>query len=163
MKKIWLAVLLPLLLTIKPANAVDYVLPDLDDRPQAMDQYLGKWVVVNYWASWCGTCQKELPDLTAFYQVNRHRNIMVIGINFEEIDASRLRQAVTELAIPFPVLRSIPVRNTPLGPVPALPTTYIINPDGKVIAGEVGIVSRQHLEDYINQQNASGDWLAQKP
>ncbi len=44
------------------------------------------------------------------------------------------------------------MRKTPLGPVPALPTTYIVNPAGKVVAGEVGLVTRQNLEDYITSQ-----------
>lgn len=52
------------------------------------------------------------------------------------------------------MLRSEPVPVTPLGKVPALPTTYIIDPDGKVVAGEVGLVSRQNLEDYIARKRA---------
>jgi hypothetical protein len=61
---------------------------------------------------------------------------------------------VAAQSIPYPVLRSEPAPSTPLGPVPALPTTYIINPDGKVVAGEVGLVTRQNLEDYIAGKQA---------
>lgn len=134
------------------AHATGYTLPDLDGRLQSLDQYRGKWVVVNYWATWCGTCRKELPDLIALHEKHRNGNIVVVGINFEEIDRQKLNDFVTAQAIPYPVLRSEPVRKTPLGPVPALPTTYIIDPTGKTVAGEIGFVTRQNLEDYIAEQ-----------
>lgn len=63
-----------------------------------------------------------------------------------------LQDFVAAQNISYPVLRSDPVRVTPIGPVPALPTTYIIDPGGKPVAGEVGIVTRQDLEDYIAGQ-----------
>jgi hypothetical protein len=76
----------------------------------------------------------------------------VVGINFEEIGLRELKKFVAEQQIPYPVLRSEPVRRTPLGPVPALPTTYIIDPTGKTVAGEVGLVTQQNLEEYIAAQ-----------
>lgn len=135
-----------------PAHAIDYALPDLDGRLQALAQYRGKWVIVNYWATWCGTCRKELPDLAALHRDHRDGDIVVVGINFEDIDNQALQDFVAAQAIPYRVLRSKPVRSTPLGPVPALPTTYIIDPSGKPVAGEVGLVTRQDLEDYIAAQ-----------
>jgi len=152
----WLARLFPALLfgICLQVHAGGYALPDIDGRMQSLDQYRGKWVIVNYWATWCGTCRKELPDLAALHQKHRDRDIVVIGINFEDIGLRELKQFVAEQQIPYPVLRSKPVRNTPLGPVPALPTTYIIDPTGKPVAGEVGIVSQQHIEDYIASQRS---------
>ena len=135
-------------------NAVEYQLPDTEGQMQSLDQYQGKWVIVNYWATWCGTCMKELPDLIAMHENNKDRDIVVVGVNFESIGNEQLKAFVTEQSIPYPVLRSEPVRVTALGKVPALPTTYIIDPDGKVVAGEVGLVSRQDLEDYIAGKKA---------
>ena len=126
-----------------------YELPDTDGNMQSFDQYKGKWVVVNFWATWCGSCKKELPDLIAFHNRNKDSNIVVIGINYEDIDQQALKQAVSDLKIPYTVLVTKPVGTTPLGPVPALPTTYIINPQGKVIAGEIGIVPSEALEEFI--------------
>jgi len=134
------------------AHAVDYTLPDLDGRLQSLDQYRGKWVIVNVWATWCGTCRKELPDLVSLHEKHRDGDIVVVGINFEEIGRQELKDFVAAQNIPYPVLRTVPVRKTPLGPVPALPTTYIVNPAGKVVAGEIGLVTQQNLEDYIASQ-----------
>jgi thiol-disulfide isomerase/thioredoxin len=135
-----------------PTHAIEYNLPDLEGHMQSLDQYCGKWVVVNYWATWCGTCRKELPDLIALHEKHRNDDIVVIGVNFEAIGPRELKDFVARQNIPYPVLRSKPVRRTPLGPVPALPATYIIDPSGKPVAGEVGLVTRQNIEDYIAAQ-----------
>ena len=155
MDKTWQITLATLLLLIATqARAVDYELPDVDGQMQSLDQYQGKWVIVNYWATWCGTCLKELPDLISMHEGNKDKDIVVVGVNFESIGNDQLKAFVTEQSIPYPVLRSEPVRITALGEVPALPTTYIIDPVGKVVAGEVGLVSRQNLEDYIAGKKA---------
>ena len=134
------------------ARAVDYELPDVHGNMQSLDQYKGKWLIVNYWATWCGTCMKELPELAAFHENNKDNNAVVVGINFEFIKQIDLKGFVNDKAIPYAVLSTKPVEETPLGKVPALPTTYIINPQGKVVAGEVGIVTRENLEAYIAQK-----------
>lgn len=155
MNSIWQVILATLLLMIATqAKAVDYELPDVDGQMQTLDQYQGKWVIVNYWATWCGTCMKELPDLVSMHENNKDKDIVVVGVNFESIGNEQLKAFVAEQSIPYPVLRSEPVPVTALGKVPALPTTYIIDPEGKVVAGEVGLVSRQNLEDYIAGKKA---------
>ena len=136
------------------ARAVDYELPDTNGQIQSLDQYKGKWLIVNYWATWCGTCMKELPDLVDMHEGNKDKDIVVVGVNFESIGNEQLKSFVEKKSIPYPVLRSEPIPVTALGKVPALPTTYIIDPDGKVVAGEVGLVSRQNLEDYIAGKKA---------
>ena len=155
MNRNWFVLLVPLLLlTASQVSAVDYELPDVDGQMQSLDQYQGKWVIVNYWATWCGTCLKELPDLISLHENNKYKDIVVVGVNFEAIDNDQLKAFVAEQSIPYPVLRSEPVPVTALGKVPALPTTYIIDPGGKVVAGEVGLVTQQNLEDYIAGKKA---------
>ena len=155
MNRNWFVLLIPLLLlTASQVRAVDYELPDVNGQMQSLDQYQGKWVIVNYWATWCGTCMKELPDLVDMHESNKDKDIVVVGVNFESIGNEQLKSFVEKLSIPYPVLRSEPVPVTALGKVPALPTTYIIDPDGNVVAGEVGLVSRQDLEDYIAGKKA---------
>ena len=154
MGKLFFSVLffgLLVLVVATEARAVDYELPDTDGQMQSLDQYKGKWLIVNYWATWCRTCMKELPELIDFH-TNNDLNAVVVGINFEEIEAKELKAFLDTKTIPYAVLSTVPVRKTPLGPVPALPTTYIIDPEGKVVAGEVGIVTREGLESYISQK-----------
>lgn len=162
--KIILASFLSVLLLVLAQNvrAVDYTLPDMDGNMQSLDQYKGKWLIVNYWATWCGTCMVELPDLIALHEDHKQGDIAVIGINFESISLKNLKAFVTEQSIPYPILHTEPVRKTPLGPVPALPTTYIIDPAGKVVAAEVGIVTQKNLEMYIDEKKASAEYAKTK-
>lgn len=134
------------------ARAVDYELPDINGQIQSMDQYKGKWIIVNYWATWCSTCMKEMPELISFHENNKNNDVVVVGISFESIERKNLKEFVDSKTIPYAILTTEPVKNTPLGPVPALPTTYIINPEGKVVAGEIGIVTQENLETYIAQK-----------
>ncbi|MCW9013667.1 MAG: TlpA family protein disulfide reductase [Gammaproteobacteria bacterium] len=147
-----------LVLINSQALAVDYQLPDLQGETQSLAQYRGKWVIVNYWASWCGSCVKELPELAALHSKHKNSNIVVVGINYEDINIDRLKKIVSAYNIPYPVWRSKEVPVTPLGPVPALPTTYIIDPEGKVVAGQVGVMTQQNLEDYIARQKTLDEY-----
>lgn len=140
------------LLVVTKAGAVNYKLLDVEGKTQSLDQYKGKWLVVNYWATWCGTCMKELPELISFYENNKENDIEVVGINYENIDKERLKIFLLDNTIPYQILSSEPIKKTPLGPVPALPTTYIIDPQGEVVAGTVGIVTREDLENYIKHK-----------
>jgi thiol-disulfide isomerase/thioredoxin len=142
-----------MLVTVAQSNAVEYELPDANGQLQSLDQYKGKWVIVNYWATWCGTCMKELPELIDFHE-NNELDAIVVGINFESIENNELKEFIDSKIIPYPILKTRPIRKTPLGPVPALPTTYIIDPQGNVVAGETGIVTRENLEAYIVQKNS---------
>ena len=140
-----------IIVVVKEARAIEYELPDTNGQIQSLDQYNGKWVIVNYWATWCGTCMLELPELIDFHK-NNDVDAVVVGVNFESIKRKDLKAFVSEKSIPYTVLNTEPVQATPLGKVPALPTTYIIDPQGNVVAGEVGIVTRENLEDYITQK-----------
>ena len=156
--KVVLAVFILLVISSMKARAIEYNLPDLHGEIQSLDQYQGKWVVVNYWATWCGSCIKELPDLAELHEENKDSNIVVVGINYESINNDRLKGFVDAYEIPYPIWRSEEVSVTPLGNVPALPTTYIIDPEGKVIAGEVGVMSKQVLRDFIVKKMKQGKY-----
>ena len=79
---------------------------------------------------------------------------MVLGVDFEDISKEQLADFVEGQMITYPILRSEPLAITPLGPVPGLPTTYIIAPDGSPVARQVGPVTGEQLDDYINAKKA---------
>ena len=68
------------------------------------------------------------------------------------VEKEKLKEFIASQSIPYTILNSEPVPKTPLGPVPALPTTYIIDPEGRVIAGEIGLVPSEALEDFITKK-----------
>jgi thiol-disulfide isomerase/thioredoxin len=139
------------------AEPVDYSLPDLNGKNHSLADYRGKWVIVNYWATWCPPCQEEIPDLVEFHDRHKDDDAVVIGINFEDISEEQLTTFVDSFLISYPILRSEPLAVTPLGPVEGLPTTYIIAPDGSPVARQVGPVTGKQLDDYIaRKKKAAG-------
>ncbi|MGB5259470.1 MAG: TlpA disulfide reductase family protein [Gammaproteobacteria bacterium] len=134
-------------------DTVDFTLPDLSGKPVSLSDFRGKWVVVNFWATWCPPCLEEIPDLVDLHDNNRDK-LVVLGIDHEEVNDEYLKEFVESHLISYPILRMEPVPVTPLGPVLGLPTTYIISPQGEAIARQEGPVTREAIEQYIARKQA---------
>ena len=146
-----LLVLMAALVVVQPsiADKVDFTLPDLEGKPVSLSDYRGKWVIVNYWATWCPPCLEEIPDLVELYEDHRDKDVVVLGINYEEVSLDYLKEFVGSHFISYPVLRMDPIPVTTLGPVLGLPTTYIISPEGERVARQEGPITRKALETYL--------------
>jgi len=138
-----------LLATSLAAHAVNMPLSDLVGNRADLSQYRGKWVVVNYWATWCPPCIVEMPELQAFHDAHADRDAVVLGINAEYIDNQRLREFLDDYFISYPVFIGEPSRQSELGLIPGLPTTFLIDPEGTVVARQVGPVTRAMIEQFI--------------
>ena len=147
------------------AEKVDFTLQDLDGKSVSLSDYRGKWVIVNYWATWCPPCLEEIPDLVDLYDENRD-TIVVLGIAFEEVNQEYLKEFVDSHMISYPIMNTEPIPVTELGPVQGLPTSYIISPDGERVARQEGPVTREAIEKYIARRqrvDASMEAVTQAP
>ncbi|MEN8177021.1 MAG: TlpA disulfide reductase family protein [Pseudomonadota bacterium] len=131
------------------AEPVDFELPGLDGKLHRLSDYRGKWVLVNYWATWCPPCREELPELEVFYNNHKDDDAVVIGVDMENINEDRLRKFVDKQFLSFPILMSKPVARSELGAIPGLPTSFLIDPTGEVAARQVGPVTAEDLEEFI--------------
>ena len=144
-----LSALLLLLFLPAAAIAVDMPLVAVDGSQHNLKQYRGKWLVVNYWATWCPPCIVEMPELQAFHDEHAQKDAMVIGINAELISQNRLQDFLEDYFISYPVFVSKPGEQSELGLIPGLPTTFLVTPQGKVVARQVGPVTRDMIEQFI--------------
>jgi thiol-disulfide isomerase/thioredoxin len=133
---------------------VDLTARDLEGRTHRLSEYRGRWVVVNFWATWCPPCLEEIPELSLFQEKYRHQGVVVIGVNLEDINTERLKGFVDAQFIDYPVWRMRPAYHTPLGRIVGLPTTFIVSPQGQVTGVHVGAVTGDQLERYITPLGA---------
>lgn len=134
------------------AEPVDFTLSDMEGVEHKLSDYQGKWVVVNYWATWCPPCLTEIPELVDFHEEHKDQDAVVLGVNFEDISLNGLKQFSEEYFMNYPVLRTTPGPNSALGPIPGLPTTYLVSPTGEVVARQVGPITAKRINDFIAQQ-----------
>ncbi|MBK8534275.1 MAG: TlpA family protein disulfide reductase [Candidatus Competibacteraceae bacterium] len=137
------------------AQGVNFTLPDLDDRPVQLADFRGRWVIVNFWASWCTPCLLEMPELQAFHQAYYTRAV-VIGVNFEELSAREIRPFVARLGITFPIVLS-GSQPIPGFEIKGLPTTFFVSPTGQRVDTHLGTVNTAMLIKQLAElEHASG-------
>jgi thiol-disulfide isomerase/thioredoxin len=122
-----------------PAQVTVY---DIEDNAIEVPNKSGKWVVVNYWADWCGPCKREIPDLNAFYKNNQDRAVFV-SVHSDLPSQGSLQKMAKNLNIQFPILKSDPLKL--VNSLEGTPSTYLVSPSGKVHGPLMGPQSERSL------------------
>jgi len=148
---VWLVLaLLPVV--IQADDSADYELRDMDGKSHRVSDYRGKWLIINFWATWCSPCIQEMPELERFYQQNIS-SVQVWGVTFEDTDKAKIRQFIEQLGITYPVLGYGQDPLTGFGTVTVLPTTFVIDKKGLFFHRFEGPISAQDITAVIDQSN----------
>jgi thiol-disulfide isomerase/thioredoxin len=131
-----------------PEIARDFMLQTLDGTTLNLRELRGQWVILNFWATWCAPCVKEMPYLT---QLAKEREVQVLGVNFNE-DAETARRFVSEHGISFPILLQPDDITLLVYGVRALPRTFVIDPSGALVQTIVGQIDPARFDDWLNEQ-----------
>ena len=108
-----------------------------------------QWLVLNYWAEWCGPCRTEVPELNALNEQLKGQSATVLGVNFDNVQGEELKSASEKLGIKFTVLAQNPEQLFDLPRSEALPVTYIIDDKGKVREQLMGEQTLEGLQAKI--------------
>jgi cytochrome c biogenesis protein CcmG/thiol:disulfide interchange protein DsbE len=131
--------------------APNFALKDSDGRTVQLADYRGKVVLLNFWATWCGPCKIEIPWFTEFERRHKDRGFAVVGISMDEEGWDAVRPFVSEYRINYRVLMGNDAVARLYDGVSALPTTFLIDREGKIAAIHEGLVSKSRYERDLNQ------------
>ncbi len=128
-------------------QAPSFSLPSLSGGQVALANYRGEKVVVSFWASWCGPCRMEMPELRSFYDEYHTANAKfeILAISLDDNRADPAKFAAAE-KLPFPILLDLAHRAADAYGANAIPTLYVVNEQGKVIFGHVGYDSSTQFQ-----------------
>ncbi len=131
----------------KPAP--EFELKDADGKTVRLSEYKGKVVLLDFWATWCGPCKIEIPWFIDFERKYKDQGFAVIGVSMDEEGWTVVKPFVSELAINYRILQGSDATAQLYGGVEALPTTFLIDRDGRIAATHVGLAGKDDFEDGI--------------
>lgn len=121
----------------QPTPAPEFSLPDLDGKLHTLSEYRGKLVVLNFWATWCPPCRYEMPAMQRAWEQVGDEGIVFLGVDVGE-DSDTVFTFLADYPLDFPLLLDEQAKVIEQYPVTGLPTTYIIDPQGRITHRAVG-------------------------
>jgi thiol-disulfide isomerase/thioredoxin len=131
-----------------PDPAPDFKTKDLDGKGVSLNAYKGKVVLLNFWATWCGPCRAEIPGLIDLQDKYKDR-LQIIGMAVDVDDEDELRKVVKVEGINYPVAVTTGELRMAYGGITALPTVFVINPEGRVVQKHVGLFNPALYETEV--------------
>jgi thiol-disulfide isomerase/thioredoxin len=122
-----------------PAAVPAFIARDLDGREVSTASWRGKVILINFWATWCGPCRAEIPDLVALQEKYRDR-LQVIGISQDEASPEVVKRFASEYHVNYPVIMTTPEIEKMFPGIGALPTTFIVDRESRVVQKHVGML-----------------------
>ncbi len=140
----------------KPAP--DFTLKDADGKTVRLADYHGKVVLLDFWATWCGPCRIEIPWFTEMERKNKDKGFAVLGVAMDDEGWKVVKPFMAELKMNYRVILGNDETAQKYGGIDALPTTFLIDKQGRIASVHVGLADRKEFEDGVqNLLQAPGE------
>ena len=149
---------------LKGKLAPDFTLEDLSGNKVSLANYKGKAVLINFWATWCGPCKIETPWLVELRNQYASKGFEILGVSTDDLDRdnpktlakdkAEIAKSAQQLGINYPVLIDGATLDKPYGGpdgLDAMPTSFFVDRNGKVVAAELGLTSKDDIEGNIKK------------
>ncbi|MDF1507673.1 thiol-disulfide oxidoreductase ResA [Robertmurraya sp. DFI.2.37] len=132
-------------------KAPDFVLTDMNGEQHRLSDYEGKGVLLNFWATWCKPCEREMPYMDKQYQENQEEDVQILAVNIGESNVV-VNEFIKKHDLTFPILNDKKQEVQTVYGIGNLPITFLIGPDGNVVNVHEGeIINEQVVIDMIKE------------
>ena len=135
----------------KSAPAPDFTLQSLDGKNVRLSDLRGKAVLLNFWATWCGPCKIETPWLVEMQDKYGAQGLQVVGVAMDDSGKDEIAKFAKDMGMNYPVLLGKEAVGDDYGGVPALPESFFISRDGKIVDKIIGLRGKAEIEDSIKK------------
>src|ERR1700758_3993601 len=135
----------------KTTPAPDFTLEKLNGGNLKLSDLRGKAVLLNFWATWCGPCKIETPWLVEMQNQYGHQGLQVIGVAMDDSGKDEISKFAKDMGVNYPVLLGKEAVGDEYGGVPALPESFFIGRDGKIVDRIIGLKGKAEIEDAIKK------------
>jgi peroxiredoxin len=132
-------------------NAPDFTLPQLDGNSLTLSEFKGKVIILNFWATWCPPCRREIPDFIELYENYKDEGLQIIGVNLDGGDTRPIKQFLEEYKINYSVVLGDGNIIEDYGGIRAIPTTFIIDREGNIREKYIGYQPRTTFEEAVKK------------
>jgi len=135
-------------------QAADFSVKDVQGKTFHLSDYKGKWVLVNFWATWCPPCLHEIPELIALQTAHKGKDLQVIGLAMDSGTSKVVAAFAKKQGINYPVALSDRTLEAQIakGGIEGLPTSFLYDPQGELVSYRVGEITRASIEDYLKSK-----------
>jgi thiol-disulfide isomerase/thioredoxin len=135
----------------KSGPAPDFTLESLDGKHMRLSDLRGKAVLLNFWATWCGPCKIEMPWFVDFQNQYGAQGLQIVGVAMDDSSKEDIAKFTKEMGVNYPVLLGKEAVGDEYGGVPALPESFLIGRDGKIVDKIIGLRGKAEIEDSIKK------------
>ena len=135
----------------KGTLAPDFTLESLDGKNMRLSDFRGKAVLLNFWATWCAPCKIEMPWFVELQQQYGNQGLQIVGVAMDDASKEDIAKFAKEMGVNYPVLIGKESVGDEYGGVPALPESFFIGRDGKIVDKIMGLKGKAEIEDSIKK------------
>ena len=131
--------------------APDFTLDSLDGKAMRLSDFRGKTVLLNFWATWCGPCKIEMPWFVEMQNQYAAQGFQIIGVAMDDASKEDIAKFAKDMGVNYPILIGKESVGDEYGGVPALPESFLIGRDGKIVDKILGLRGKAEIEDSIKK------------
>jgi thiol-disulfide isomerase/thioredoxin len=131
--------------------APDFTLESLDGKNVKLSDLRGKAVLLNFWATWCGPCKIEMPWFVELQNEYGSQGLQIVGVAMDDSGKDEIAQFAKEMGVNYPVLLGKEAVGDEYGGVPALPESFFISRDGKIVDKIIGLRGKADIEESVRK------------